>query len=1524
MLPVDADPPDEISWQVTDYPGRLYGDAVSLSWDTPGIKIMSVVATHCGGSTSTSHGINISEPPPVCPIPLIDVHLTGPTLIKSESTYEYQAAKVPYNATSPVTFTWEATGQPIYIDTGPSPSENTYAWDHPGYKTITVTAENCGGVMAAHMGVSVVDPDDLPDLVISNGWFDRSEGRVGYVIHNQGNSTAPGGFYVQLRKATSSLGVDKHPSPLRPGETDVGYVNTPWNCGSSLDDTGLAVLEADWGSDVMEGDETNNEWSDTWACDQRPPEIIEGPEVVDIGETRAGVRWRTDEDCQGWVEYGTSPYNQPYTQEGSSSYLTAHEVGLKELEPATTYFIRAFCEDEAGLVVNSDLVSFETAMEGTRPPEIRSMKFEPYPNQFYEFWQITIELENDAEMDRVSCEIDGTLIGSDYSADNSDKYPTYTIFLSPYDMGYSRDDFYAGHPFSCTAYRINTELQSTIEQYHFIDDGWLLPISMWINEPNPNHKIYIVGDSVPADTTLNVTVDASAFEWSCTQNGFSDIVPPGLNPVDCDDLTPMGVDSIQLWIADTFMEQVDPVGMERIHTLTGDIGGFAPGYHEIEVIAQKGSSFQVETQYLIVESGEPSLEAERSIRREENTIFVTLELHNDSTVPLYIRHVYDIVQGLQPIIKGDTSSLGVDYHVKIAESVAMPTWFGARQQKIKIEFVGGDLELLPGESVSVEYELVPVLLQSYRTPVINPYIEDLRVGVWDGVSKFEHYDFHLWGTMVYDPSYGMVPLEDAVANAIRETDYVIVTLPYRVYSLLAASPESDEGAEKLFSNMAELASLQNGVLGFPFYSHAGNLDDLIEPGSLWTDALNPVFDEKDKGYVLLVGEVEIVSSYYMGEDHFTTYIGIPDHVHESDLPYANTRGKTARPELVVGRVIGDNLNDMNSYLENIIATLKGEPGHEYYSRDKAYICNGNGDGEDWFADNAQYVDDQLDSLFNDSNYQNFIGDGGWDQWAYHRALMPDRDLIFYRGHGNIDQWDNGLYTSYLRGAGPDYELDFGDKHPIVFAAACTTGNYNGDDDLNLAETFLWKGAALYLGSTEKSERWSNSDAFVSFIPNWSTSESFGQAMNQVKRFIWDLDDAYDNRKLWAHEYNLYGDPKYGRIDAQTEFTDSQDENKNLSIIETPQGMKLKIGLPKLEFSNVDRNDLVRIPDGYLLSELGSYPVPVWSFFVDIKPGESVQDVQLYDRSDPIAYSELKLPVVEAATDCECLADQNTAKPPVEGWFPPLEQVLDWSVEKNHDGSSTLFIQLYPFNYYPGNGDALYYSSYILEVETFETTVQINSIDAPQDGNVPDEPVWVNLVIEAEGRPKNVIVQGRVQEWSTSEVLGGLPLKTLHDLSGIAVVDLLWDTRPYAAGDYMIVVDLFDTEGHLLDTAATEVRLGTYGAQLNLFSASQDYFTPDEEISIQMGVVNTGTATLSGTAVFQITEIGVVSPTQVFTAAITGLAPGKAARRGILWDTRGLEGDNYRVVGYFKFNSQITEPMEITLRRPRIFLPMITH
>jgi hypothetical protein len=76
-----------------------------------------------------------------CPVALSSVTISGPTAGYTNTTRTFTAAPTPSNATTPINYTW--SGVPT---SGQGTSSASYVWATTGSKTITVTAENCGGV----------------------------------------------------------------------------------------------------------------------------------------------------------------------------------------------------------------------------------------------------------------------------------------------------------------------------------------------------------------------------------------------------------------------------------------------------------------------------------------------------------------------------------------------------------------------------------------------------------------------------------------------------------------------------------------------------------------------------------------------------------------------------------------------------------------------------------------------------------------------------------------------------------------------------------------------------------------------------------------------------------------------------------------------------------------------------------------------------------------------------------------------------------------------------------------------------------------------------------------------------------------------------------------------------------------------------------------------------------------------------------------------------------------------------------
>jgi hypothetical protein len=110
-------------------PGEVFVDA------TNGIRVT------IDSSTPTGYVVTISNRF----IPMERVDLTGPGTGGVGENTSFSAAVSPAEATIPITYTWEATGQLPVEHLGDTDDSVNFTWEEPGSQLITVTASNSGG-----------------------------------------------------------------------------------------------------------------------------------------------------------------------------------------------------------------------------------------------------------------------------------------------------------------------------------------------------------------------------------------------------------------------------------------------------------------------------------------------------------------------------------------------------------------------------------------------------------------------------------------------------------------------------------------------------------------------------------------------------------------------------------------------------------------------------------------------------------------------------------------------------------------------------------------------------------------------------------------------------------------------------------------------------------------------------------------------------------------------------------------------------------------------------------------------------------------------------------------------------------------------------------------------------------------------------------------------------------------------------------------------------------------------------------
>ena len=555
-----------------------------------------------------------------------------------------------------------------------------------------------------------------------------------------------------------------------------------------------------------------------------------------------------------------------------------------------------------------------------------------------------------------------------------------------------------------------------------------------------------------------------------------------------------------------------------------------------------------------------------------------------------------------------------------------------------------------------------------------------------------------------------------------------------------------------------------------------------------------------------------------------------------------------------------------------------------------------------------------DLLFLDQGYE-----------AY-RDAAPDQDVLFFIGHGTPDSWGPGLRTSGLPDyvtINPQFPLDFGDINPVVYGASCQTGDYQSNDDANIAEAFLDSGAAVYIGAVENSMSGTTERSLEWFLDNWEDGEAVGEAWFDMERAKWQLvDHGGDGWDFLLHEYNLYGDPKFG---AQPDAADVRGASPREA---QPPPAEIAFELPEVYVeTGADGYDRVSIPGGQLVVDVGEYRIPYWTHTVEITRGYRIQDLSLVKRSEALLSENLNLPVtpdeIWSRASGTRAADDIPVLDPDDSWVPALDQGFTWQVVDNPDGTTTLILKVYPFHYQPLTGNARYHRGYDFQVISMTTTVAVDQLTTSQMAYPEGDAVPIELIVENTGNLQDVLVDATIRRNPGGELVEGLLLRTLHDLGGLASFSMEWDSAGAPSGEYYVEVKLYDSDSNLLDQDTRSFRIGVVSGEIGSLEATPELFEVGETVDISMVFDNVGTLPITGTAVIEVQTAEGFTFAGPFTDTVEGLAPGSSVELQRVWGTTGVALGDYRVIGYVLYDARSTGASTVALTNlRRVYLPVV--
>jgi len=354
---------------------------------------------------------------------------------------------------------------------------------------------------------------------------------------------------------------------------------------------------------------------------------------------------------------------------------------------------------------------------------------------------------------------------------------------------------------------------------------------------------------------------------------------------------------------------------------------------------------------------------------------------------------------------------------------------------------------------------------------------------------------------------------------------------------------------------------------------------------------------------------------------------------------------------------------------------------------------------------------------------------------------------------------------------------------------------------------------------------------------------------------------------------------------------------------------LDVIIPDYEVTTEDGMDYVEIPEGDIVAIIGKPMIPYYAVELDYPEGYVVQGVELVERSGLKTDTGLMIPDY---TPMEAMPKgEEPGGDDDNGWFPELERDFDWMVDDNPDGSTTLFIAIFPFYYNSKTTEVRFYTDYSLRTDYILSTVEITKLEIDKEVCEPGETVTLDVTVENTGDVKDVLVSIVVKEGDTSEIVDGLPLRKLKGLQGEGSFSTQWDSTGFESGWYRVDIELKDDIGNVLDRGLKYLTLGTAWGVTTRFDAAPAHFDVGDEIDMSLSFENAGSVELSGTCLFRVeNDSGEII--REFTHEFAELAPGDSIDFADTWDTSGGEEGSYRIVGIVFYGGQTTSPIMVAV------------
>lgn len=872
--------------------------------------------------------------------------------------------------------------------------------------------------------------------------------------------------------------------------------------------------------------------------------------------------------------------------------------------------------------------------------------------------------------------------------------------------------------------------------------------------------------------------------------------------------------------------------------------------------------------------------------------------------------------------------------------------------------------LRPGESKTIECCIVPILYAP--DPRINfkigkktvvKYLTDLNYISFcptpfnctpPPYKSIEYSVPAIEWSPYYSPESVYPILPEHMLFPVYFCDYLVVTHPKNLYSLY-----NQHDVSKLLSEIANFSVYKKAALGYLTADNEegarvvlknaisrdlkyDSSNNIIKGG--WNLFLNDYWPTK--GYLLIVGETEIVPS------HNFTLIMPSCKEPVQDIPlsdhYYSDINNNGFPDVIVGRIIGDNAKSLLNPIRVSLGVHRNIPGFSFDSSD-ALLISGAGEAQSSFVNAVNFIWYVLHGKNTNPEILHWK-DYSLPNQAFN-SKVSGKDIIYFTGHGNPTVWGPGLGIYSM-------PSDFGGTNPVAFATSCSTGRYEwvGNEgeqyDSSIAEAFLDKGAGVYIGATRMTNTSLNNTIGMTFFKEyWDPSLTIGESFFSLQSYLWGLGNqpsSIDNCIHWRREvlsYNIYGDPKYldqrykERYRTMTATaapisnlpTDSLELSELFNTSLLPQLTTVELELPNYNVSTINGFDYVDIPGGQILLVHNQYRAPFYIKTMEIPEGYTIQNVALSNRSGLIETEGLNLPIIslEDMEDTEEMTQDDNSTyifsglsfPIFNFWYP--EEDFRWTIVENGDGSSTLELIVYPFYVNILTKEIKYYTEYEFDIDYVQSFVELSNIHMDNQEVDPNEIVGIYISLSNSNNSRsstNVILSAEIRSYVGSQLIDTLESQSLSLRPGRSSTTMYLNTGNLNAGHYVAKVLVSDESDNLLDSKTVGFKVGKKEGEISNISATPLIYHPGEEVTISMSFTNTGSMDIKGAAKIMVKDSSDEIVAE-FLYNFSDLKPDDVITFNEVWETSSVVKDKYCINGFVFYDGkcEITQPITVSDR-----------